>query len=168
MANNATGSLSASVLNDVSKMNLGGDMSFAPRDANDLWVYKEIIFDSASEPVIRAGIQFAERIYRSDGTELETHGSDTIKWLAIKNTGTTNGTTTTTEGIVVSFNGDAAAYDEVEGMYIGSGELWFCKFPAATTIAQLYAASVAVTDDVPSGTGSDVLCIVAAIVDNVA
>ena len=168
MANNAVGSLSASVLNDVSKMSLGGDMSFAPRDANDLWVYKEIIFDSASEPVIRAGIQFEERIYRSDGTELETHGSDTIKWLAIKNTGTTDGSTATTEGIVVSLNGDAAAYDEVEGIYIGSGELWVSKFPAATTIAQLYAASVAVTSDVPSGTGSDVLCIVAAIVDNVA
>jgi len=168
MANNAVGSLSASVLNDVSKMSLGGAMSFAPRDANDLWVYKEIIFDSASEPVIRAGIQFEERIYRSDAAELETHGSDTIKWLAIKNTGTTDGSTATTEGIVVSLNGDAAAYDEVEGIYIGSGELWVCKFPAATTIAQLYAASVAVTSDVPSGTGSDVLCIVAAIVDNVA
>ena len=168
MANNAIGSLSASVLNDVSKMSLGGAMSFAPRDANDLWVYKEIIFDSASEPVIRTGIQFEERIYRSDGTELETASSDTIKWLAIKNTGTTDGSTATTEGIVVSLNGDAAAYDEVEGIYIGSGELWVCKFPAATTIAQLYAASVAVTSDVPSGTGSDVLCIVAAIVDNVA
>jgi|TARA_R100000049_G_C1891393_1_gene44341 hypothetical protein len=168
MANNAVGSLSASILNDVSKMSLAGGMSFAPRDANDLWVYKEIIFDSASEPVIRAGIQFEERIYRSDGTELETHASDTIKWLAIKNTGTTDGSTSTTEGIVVSLNGDAAAFDEVEGIYIGSGELWVSKFPSATTIAQLYAASVAVTNDVPSGTGSDVLCIVAAIVDNVA
>ena len=88
--------------------------------------------------------------------------------MAIKNTGTTDGSTATTEGIVVSLNGDAATYDEVEGIYIGSGELWVCKFPAATTIAQLYAASVAVTSDVPSGTGSDVLCIVAAIVDNVA
>jgi len=168
MANNAIASLSASILNDLAKNTIGGTMSFTPRDANDLWVYKEIIFDSASEPVIRAGIQFAERIYRSDGAELETHGSDTIKWLAIKNTGTTDGSTTTTEGIVVSLNGDAAAYDEVEGIYIGAGELWVSKFPAATTIAQLYAATVAVTSDVPSGTGSDVLCIVAAIVDNVA
>ena len=144
-------------------------MSLAPRDANDLWVYKEIIFDSASEPVIRAGLQFEERIFRSDGTELETHADDQLRWLAIKNTGTTDGTTATTDGIVVSFNGDAAAYNEVEGMYIGAGELWVCKFPAATTIVQLYAAAVAVTNDVPSATTSgDVLCIVAAILDNVA
>lgn len=168
MANNATGNISASILNDLSKMTLGGDISFTPRDANDLWIYKEIIFDSASEPVIRAGIQYEERIYRSDGTELETHANDQYRWLAIKNTGTTNGSTATDEGIVVSFDGDAAAYNELEGIYIGSGELFVCKFPSATTIVQLYAASVAVTSDVPSGTGSDVLCQVAAILDNVA
>ena len=39
MANNAIGSLSASIMNDLSKKSLGGAMSFAPRDANDLWFY---------------------------------------------------------------------------------------------------------------------------------
>ena len=84
MANNATGSLAASIMNDLSRKSLGGNMSFVPRDANDLWVYKEVIFDSASEPVIRAGIQFTERTFRSDGTELETHANDQLRWLAIK------------------------------------------------------------------------------------
>ena len=54
------------------------------------------------------------------------------------------------------------------GIYIGAGELWVCKFPSATTIATPHIATVAVTSDVPSGTGSDVMCIVAAIIDNVA
>ena len=55
MANNATASLSASILNDLSKMSIGGNMSFAPRDANDLWFYKEMIYDATSDPLIKAG-----------------------------------------------------------------------------------------------------------------
>ncbi len=169
MANNAKASLSASILNDISKSNMSGSISFAPRDANDLWIYKEIIYDATSDPLIPAGIQYNERFVRGDGTELETHASDQLRWLAVKNTGTTDGSTATTEGIVISLAGDAAAYDEVEGIYIGPGEMWVLKFPAATTLGTPHACTVAVTSDVPSGAGTgDVLCLVAAIIDNVA
>ena len=113
-------------------------------------------------------MQYTERAHRGDGAELITDSADQLRWLAIKNTGTTDGSTTTTEGVVISLNGDAAAYNEVEGIYIGAGELWVCKFPAVTTLATPHIATVAVTSDVPSGTGSDVMCIVAAIIDNVA
>ena len=168
MANNAIGSLTASIMNDLSRKSLGGNMSFVPRDANDLWFYREIIFDATSDPLIKDGMQYTERAHRGDGTELITDSADQLRWLAVKNTGTTDGTTTTTEGLVISLNGDAAAYNEVEGIYIGSGEIWICKFPAVTTLATPHACTVAVTSDVPSGTGSDVMCIVAAIIDNVA
>ena len=167
MANNAIGSLSASIMNDLSKKSLGGAMSFAPRDANDLWFYAEIIYDATSDPLIKDGMQYSERAHRGDGTELVTDSADQLRWLAVKNTGTTDGSTTSTEGIVISLNGDGAAYGEVEGIYIGAGELWVCKFPANTTLATPHACTVAVTSDVPSGTGSDVMCIVAAIIDNV-
>ena len=168
MANKAIGSVSASILNDLSKMNLGGDLSFTPRDANDLWFYSEQIFDATSDFLIKAGMQYMERAHRGDGIELETHANDQLRWLAVKNTGTTDGSTSTTDGVVISLNGDAAAFDEVEGIYVGAGELWCCKFPSATTLATPHVATVAVTSDVPSGTGSDVMCIVAAIIDNVA
>ena len=168
MANGATGNLSASILNDLSKMSIGGDLSFTPRDANDLWFYSEQIFDATSDPLIKADMQYHMRAHRGDAAEKVTHANDQLRWLAVKNTGTTDGSTTTTEGIVISLNGDAAAYDEGEGIYIGAGELWVCKFPSVTTLATPHAATVAVTNDVPSGTGSDVMCIVAAIIDDVA
>jgi len=168
MANKATGSVSASILNDISKMSLGGTMSFEPRDANDLWFYAEIIYDATSDPLIKDGMQYSERAHRGDAAELITDSADQLRWLAVRNTGTTDGSTASTEGIVISLNGDAAAYTEVEGIYIGAGELWVCKFPSVTTLATPHACSVAVTSDVPSGTGSDVMCVVAAIIDNVA
>ena len=121
MANNATASLSASILNDLAKNTLGGDMSFTPRDANDLWFYGEMIYDATSDPLIKDGMQYTERAHRGDGTELITDSADQLRWLAIKNTGTTDGSTATTEGVVISLNGDAAAYNEVEGIYIGAG-----------------------------------------------
>ena len=168
MANNGTGTLEAAFMIDLSRMSLSGTLSFAPRDANDLWFYSEMIYDATSDPLIKAGMQYRERAHRGDGTELETHANDQLRWLAVKNTGTTDGTASSAEGVVISLNGDAAAYNEVEGIYIGSGELWICKFPSATTLATPHIATVAVTSDVPSGTGSDVMCIVAAIIDNVA
>tara|TARA_R100000458_G_scaffold58662_1_gene67245 strand:- start:102 stop:608 length:507 start_codon:yes stop_codon:yes gene_type:complete len=168
MANKATGNISASILNDLSKMSIGGNLSFEPRDANDLWFYSEQIFDATSDPLIKADMQYHMRAHRGDGTERLTHANDQLRWLAVKNTGTTDGSTATTEGIVISLNGDAAAYNEVEGIYVGAGELVCLKFPSATTLATPHVCTVAVTSDVPSGTGSDVMCIVAAIIDDVA
>ena len=52
MANNGTGTVEAAILNDLSRMSLSGALSFAPRDANDLWFYSEMIYDSASDPLI--------------------------------------------------------------------------------------------------------------------
>ena len=168
MANKATGNISASILNDLSKMSIGGNMSFEPRDANDLWFYSEQIFDATSDPLIKADMQYHMKAHRGDGTERLTHANDQLRWLAVKNTGTTDGSTATSEGIVISLNGDAAAYNEVEGIYVGAGEVVCLKFPAVTTLATPHVCTVAVTSDVPSGTGSDVMCIVAAIIDDVA
>ena len=106
MANDAKGNTSVSILNDLSKMNLSGNLSFTPRDANDLRFYSEQIFDATSDPLIKAGMQYRERAHRGDGIELETHANDQLRWLAVKNTGTTDGSTATTEGVDITLKGE--------------------------------------------------------------
>jgi hypothetical protein len=104
----------------------------------------------------------------ADGTELITATGDKVKWIAIKHTGTTNGTTATSEGVVVSLAAVADGdYDEVEGIFIDSGDFWVGKLPA-TTLNTIGAGTVTVTNGTPSAVGTgDVLVQVAAIITDV-
>ena len=166
MADKGIASVSASVLSDISKMSIGSTMSYEPVDSGDKWVYTERLINTASEPLLPTTQPYIDQ-YANTGAQTTVASGDFYRFLVVKNTGTTDGSTASTEGVVISLNGDAAAYGEVEGIYVGAGELWVCKFPANTTLATPHACTVAVTSDVPSGTGSDVMCIVAAIIDNV-
>jgi hypothetical protein len=168
MADKATASISASILSDIAKMSAGGTLSYEPADSGDKWVYTERVINNASEPLLPTSQPYIDQ-YSNTGAQTTVHANDRYRWLLVKNTGTTNGTTASTEGVVLSLDGDAAAHGEAEGIYIGAGETWVGKFPL-TTQADIYAITVAVTSDAPSGAaGTDgVLCIVAAVMDDVA
>jgi hypothetical protein len=113
MADKASGSINASILSDIAKMALGSTISYEPADATEKWIYTEVILDAASTALLQAGIQYLDHV-RGDGTETATATGDKPKWLLIKNTGTTDGSTATTDGIVISVHASAnAAYDEV-------------------------------------------------------
>jgi len=170
MADKATGSLSASVMSDFSKMTLAGGLSYEPADTGDKWIYLETIVDASSAALVQAGVQYQERYVRTDGTETVTATGDIVRWMGIKNTGTTDGSTSTSSGIVISLAGSgAAAYGEVEGIFIDAGETCFIK-TAATTLNTIGAISVTVTSGAPASPSSpgDVLVVVAAILDDVA
>ena len=167
MADKATGSLSASVLSDISKMSIGGSLSYEPADSGDKWVYTERQIGAASEPLLPTTQPYID-IYSNTGAQTTVASGDFYRWLLIKNTGTTDGSTTSEEGIVLSLDGDVAAHNEAEGIFIGPGETWISKFPSSTSQADIYAITVNVTSGVPSSTGdSTVLCIIAAIMDDV-
>jgi len=167
MADKATGSLSASVLSDISKMSIGGSLSYEPADSGDKWVYTERQIGAASEPLLPTTQPYID-IYSNTGAQTTVASGDFYRWLLIKNTGTTDGSTTSEEGIVLSLDGDVAAHNEAEGIFIDAGDTWVSKFPA-TTQADVYAITVAVTSGAPSGAaGTDgVLCIIAAVMDDV-
>ena len=169
MADKATGSLSASIMTDYAKKTLAGGLSYEPADTGDKWIYLETIADGSSVPLIAAGRQYAERYIRADeGTETVTATGDIVRWMGIKNTGKDGAGSTTSAGIVISLAGSgAAAFDEVEGIFIDAGETCFIK-TAATTLNTIGVISVAVTNGVPvtGGSPGDVLVIVAAILDD--
>ena len=166
MANKATATISASILSDLNKGSMSGNINYEP-NASDYWIYKEIIVDATSAALLQAGIEYEGSI-RADGTELTTATGDKVKWIAIKHTGTTNGTTATSEGVVVSLAAAADGdYDEVEGIFIDSGDFWVGKLPA-TTLNTIGAGTVTVTNGTPSAVGTgDVLVQVAAIITDV-
>ena len=167
MADKALCNSSVSMLRDAMKGKLSGSLNYEPADATQKWIYKEVIVDAASALLLQAGIQYEENI-RADGTETETATGDLVRWIAIKHTGTTNGTVATSEGIVVSLAGAGDGdYNEVEGVFIDSGDLWVGKLPA-TTLNTIGAGTVVVTNGSPSAVGTgDVLVQVAAIIEDI-
>ena len=171
MADKGIASLSASVMSDFAKKTMGGTLSYTPADASDQWIYLETIVDASSVALVADGRQYSERYIRADeGTEKIADSADIVRWMGIKHTGTTDGSTPTEIGIVVSLHAAAnAAYGEVEGFFIDSGEFFCFKTPACT-LATIGAISVTVTNGAPASPSSpgDVLVQVAAILDNVA
>ena len=167
MADKATGSLSASILSDFAKMSIAGNLSYTPADAGDKWIYLETIVDGTTSLLIQAGAEYNKRYGRTDEAETITATGDIVRWIAVKNTGTQDGTTATSSGVVLSLEG-AAAYDNTDGIFIDSGEVVFFK-TAATTLNTLSAISVTVTSGAPASPSSpgDVVVQIAAILDDV-
>ena len=168
MADAGTISLSATILPDeIQKTLTGLSATFTPADVNDKWFYGLIIVTNSSADLI-AG-KFLQLATGTDtgSSPADITTSDLVKFLFIKNTGTTDGSTASNESIMICFDGGAAAYNLVDGLEIGSGESWYGKLPN-TTVGNLHSISI---DSNMAGSGSageaDVQCIVAAIIDDV-
>jgi|TARA_Y100000034_G_scaffold37153_1_gene45680 hypothetical protein len=167
MADKGTASLSASVGSDFAKKAMGGNLNYTPADTGDKWIYLETIVDSTTALLIQAGAEYSTRYGASDAAETITATGDIVRWIALKHTGTTDGSTATTDGVVFSLEG-AAAYDNTDGIFIDTGEM-VCFKTAATTLNTLSAITVTVTNGAPASGGSpdNVLLQVAAILDDV-
>ena len=167
MADKATGNISASVGSDFAKKTMGGTLSYEPANVGDKWIYLETIVDSTTALLIQAAAEYNTRYGASDAAETVTATGDIVRWIALKHTGTTDGSTTTTDGVVFSLEG-AAAYDNTDGIFIDTGEM-VCFKTAATTLNTLSAITVTVTNGAPASGGSpdNVLLQVAAILDDV-
>ena len=170
MADKANSSISASVLKDSLKPSMSGSLIYEPGDASEKWVYVERKISTASEPLLTTSDVYIDENTHT-GAPATVASGDVYRWVCIKNTGTTDGSTSSNEAIVVSLAGDAAAVGEVEGIMIGPGEMWVGKFPSATTQAHIHAISV---DGSASGLGyanstgeGTVHCIIAAVLHDI-
>tara|TARA_R100000306_G_C4290682_1_gene99901 strand:- start:43 stop:540 length:498 start_codon:yes stop_codon:yes gene_type:complete len=132
------------------KGTLGGKLEYEKADANDKWVYsasRDITGTSAD--LIASGTSFTE-----GGTSTT---SDHIKYLFLNNSGTTDGSTTTSAKVYICLDaGDAASVGDV--IEVGASEAINLKFKDGLDAADVHAAT---------STGT-VRCTIAAILDDVA
>lgn len=169
MSDNATANISASIFESEVKAAMRGNLDFnktSTATGSHKWLYASVSVNS-SAVLLGTGND-----YMSDGVAAAT--GDIPKFIAIKNTGTTNGSTATTDGVMIlltmgsgSDETAAAAYNTPGCMLIEPGEMQILKLPA-TTIATIAAVSVTMTNGMPSADSSSaVLVKVAALMDDV-
>ena len=168
MADDATINMSATILPDeIQKKLTGLSTSVTPATANEKWFYGVINVTNTSTNLI-AGKFLSNSVGVDTGSvPADVATGDKVRFLFIKNTGTTDGSTSSTEAINICFDGGTAAYNLVDGIEIGPGEVFFCKCPN-TTVDNLHAVSVDTNmNDGGSAGEADVQCIVAALIDDV-
>ena len=159
MADKAISKSSVSIFLDEVKSKLGGNLNYEPSKAMEKWIYKEVSATTSSTVLLTT----SQAYFVNDGTFI--HANDKVKWIAIKNT-----STTPTDGVCICIDGGTAAYDLVDGIFIGAGEIAVLKIPNTTT-ANLKKISVTMdgTYGYPTGAGTTAITTqVAAIVEDVA
>jgi len=155
MADAATISITATILPDEIAKTFSGSMTVTPDDANDKWYYKLTSCTATSTDLI-AGSFLDYTAVDDDTAPTAVHANDKVKFLFVQNT-------STGDGVMLCFDGAAAANDGVDNVFIGPSQTWFGRLPN-TTVANLHAIS----SDI-DGTGDAVaLLIVAALLDDVA
>ena len=168
MADLAKIKMSATILPaEIQKLLTGLEISVSPATANEKWFYGLINVTTTSADLI--GGKFLSYAAGTDtgSVPADIATGDKVRFLFIKNTGTTDGSTSSTEAINICFDGGTAAYNLVDSIEIGAGEAFFCKCPN-TTVGNLHAVSVdSNMNDAGSAGEADVQCIVAAIIDDV-
>ena len=154
MADDASVSLTVTVLPDEISKEISGSMTVSPDDANDKWYYKLTAVTTTSADLIAGRfIDYTAVDQDTDMTAVST--SDKVKFLFIKNT-------SSADGIVISIDGGTAANDLADGIFIGPSESWFARLPQVT-VGNIHAIS----SDIGDAGDATANCIVAALIDDV-
>ena len=149
MADDATITLSATVLPDEIAKPIAGPMTLAPADANDKWYYKFTSVSNASTDLI-AGYFTDYTAVDDDTAPTAVAPADKVKFLFIKNTDGSN-------DVYLVFDAGTAATSAGDAIKVPANTAWFGQLPN-TTVADIHAIS----------STSTVNCIVAALLDDVA
>ena len=160
----ATVSVSASVLTDDAKVNVGGTITHEIADgAGDLsqWISYAIDIDTTEEEIVPADIGYLNGSNASGLTPLRTHADDVLEFIVLKHSGfRSDGSTASASTAVVHFNfthgADGAA--ATANLQLNPGEVWWGRFSGTPDTVDLKAIAV----------GEDVKLLVYAILDNVA
>ena len=148
MADDATVTVSASVLPDEIQKVISGSLSVSPADANDKWYYKLTSVSNSSTDLM-AGDSIDYTAVDDDTATTAVSTSDKVNFLLVQNQSSTGSVYIVVDGgTVASTTGDA--------FLIGPSQTWYGRLPNAT-VADIHAIS---------STGT-VNCVVAALLDDV-
>ena len=154
MADDATVSISATILPDEISRVISGSMTVSPDDANDKWYYKLTAVTTTSADLIAGRfIDYTAVDQDTDQTAVST--SDKVKFLFLQNT-------SSADGIYVCFDGGTAANDLVDAVFVGANQTWFGRLPN-TTVGNIHAIS----SDIGDAGDATANVIVAALIDDV-
>ena len=167
MADAATMTMKAVLLPDEIQATLKDlTFSYTPADADDKWFYAiiNVPHTGGSVDLIRGKFlaESAGVAISAENDDITT--ADKVKFLFIKNSGTTDGSSATDESLMLVLDGSTVAHGSTNAIEISSGDSWFAKLPN-TTVGDLHAISA---DPDQTVGGGNVQCIVAAILDDVA
>ena len=137
MADAATISVTATMLPDEIAKTISGTMTVTPDDANDKWYYKLTSCTATSTDLI-AGSFLDYTAVDDDTAPTAISTSDKVKFLFVQNT-------STADGVVICFDGGTAAYNLVDGVFIGPSQTWYGRLPNVT-VADLHAISSDIGD----------------------
>ena len=155
MADDATISISATLLPDEISRVISGSMTVSPDDANDKWYYKLTAVTTTSADLI-AGSFLDYTAVDQDTAPTAITTSDKVKFLFVQ-------VQSSTDGIYLCFDGAAAVNSGVDKIFVGPNQTWFGRLPN-TTVANIHAISSDIAD-VGDATAN---VIVAALIDDVA
>ena len=167
MADKGIASISASILPDNIKTRLSGELKYEPSatlaaSSGEGWIYVEVSATSSSTALITSTHDYLTGV---SGTAVA--GGDLVRWICIEHTGTTDGTTSTDEGIVIGLN-TAAAYNTEGMILLEPNEMIVLKVPNLEAEELLFRTCV-VAGGVPqsNGAGANVQLKIAAILNNI-
>ena len=155
MADAATITVTATMLPDEIAKTISGSMIVTPDDVNDKWYYKLTACTTTSTNLI-AGTFLDYTAVDDDTAPTAVNAADKVKFLFIKNT-------SSADGVIVCFDGGTAAFNLVDGVFIGPDQTWFGRLPN-TTVENLHAIS----SDIGDAGDAVAILIVAALIDDVA
>ena len=155
MADAATISVTATMLPDEIAKTITGSMTVTPDDANDKWYYKLTSITTTSTDLISGSyVNYTAIAVGTGHTAVAT--ADKVKFLFVQNT-------STTDGIMLSIDAGAAAYNLADGIFIGPSQTWYGRLPNVT-VADLHAIS----SDIGDAGDASASAIVIALLDDVA
>ena len=155
MADDATISISATLLPDEISRVISGSMTVTPVDADDKWYYKLTAVTTTSADLI-AGAFLDYTAVDQDTAPTAVDAADKVKFLFVQNQ-------SSADGIYLCFDNAAAVNSGVDNIFVGPNQTWFGRLPN-TVVSSLHAISSDIAD-VGDATAN---VIVAALIDDVA